>query len=191
MRNRLCNVGNWGSWTRILAEFLRCRRGVVTMEYALTFPVLLMLVVMTIELAIMTLADLSLQQGMEAAARSIRTGDIRSSTDVAAFKTKVCANVLALVDCSDMLLNVQTFGSVGGSNPYGGFGTVTYPMPIYDQDGNVTNYSFGVGGTKLQITSVQVKAIYHFLTPGVGLLVGGVPTMTTLSHAMILVTEPF
>lgn len=166
-----------------------CHRASVVTEWALTVPVLLLLIGSTIELGMMTLADLSLQQGVETAARSIRTGDIRSESDLATFRTKVCANVLPLVDCSSALINVQTFGSISSS--YSAFGDVVYPVPIYDENGNLTNYSFGVGGTKLTVTSVQVRATYHFIAPVLGYFFNAIPDSTVLSHAMILVTEPF
>jgi Flp pilus assembly protein TadG len=167
-------------------------RGSVVVEWALTAPVLLAFFFATVEIGVMTLADLSLQKGVEAAARGIRTGDIRSSSDLEKFKSKACTDVSSMVDCENALINIQTFGSVG-SGSYSGFSSVTYPMPVYDQYGNVTNYSFYPTGSSAekQITTVQMQAKYKSVIPGLGFFFGGNAGAAVFSHAMVLVTEPF
>jgi Flp pilus assembly protein TadG len=88
-------------------------------------------------------------------ARQIRTGQIQETGDpVATFQSNLCDALFNVIDCSEVIFNVQTFDS---------FGDVSMTIEV-DEDGEVVNTGFNPGGAG-EITVVRTIYRWEFITP--------------------------
>ncbi len=106
-----------------LARFARERDGAAAIEFGLVAAPFLAILFAIMETAFIFFATQSLEFAASQSGRLIMTGQADSGGwDQAAFKTKVCANVVALFDCqSKLFVNVQkysSFGSASTTPPY-------------------------------------------------------------------------
>jgi len=96
-----------------LRRFARAEQGVTAVEFALVSVPLLMLILGTVELAMIILVTTSLETATETASRQIRTGEFQSSaaTSRADFKALVCNGMSWLASrCNaNLTVSVQVF----------------------------------------------------------------------------------
>jgi Flp pilus assembly protein TadG len=95
--------------TAWLRRFARAERGATAVEFALVSVPLLMLLVGTLELALVILVITSLQTATEGAARRIRTGEFQTggASSQADFKALVCQQMGWLTSQCDASLTVD------------------------------------------------------------------------------------
>ena len=92
---------------RLVRRFGRKDDGATAVEFALVaFPFFALLLVI-FESAIVMFTDISLQNGVTAASRLIRTGQAQTKgLSATAFKKVICDNVASYIDCSKIRLDV-------------------------------------------------------------------------------------
>lgn len=81
---------------------LRDEDGSAAVEFAIVFPVMALMIVMTIEMGFITLRQTMLERGLDIAVREVRlgTGTAPEHNDI---KTLICDNSLILSDCDQNL----------------------------------------------------------------------------------------
>mgnify|MGYP000090983611 CR=1 FL=1 len=140
---------------RRLGDALQCQRGVAQIEFALVAVPFMLLLVGTLEIAVMFFTDSVIEGATKDAARQIRTGQVQESADPeTAFRTKLCAELFNVIDCNKVVFNVQTFAS---------FSAVSMPIEV-DEDGEVVNMGFVPGGSSA-VTVVRSIYRWNFITP--------------------------
>ena len=141
-----------------LGPLLRDDRGSALVEFAMVGPPFLLLFVGILELSVMFFTSAVIEGATKEAARQIRTGQIQESADpVATFQTELCDALFNVIDCSQVVFNVQTFAS---------FGAVSMPIEV-DGDGEVINTGFAPGGSGA-VTVVRAIYRWEFMTPLIG-----------------------
>jgi Flp pilus assembly protein TadG len=99
----------------VLARLSDCRRGATAVEFALIAVPFMMSFFAFIEIGIVFLAQEELQTATTEAARLIMTGQAQTQNLTASqFQQKVCANAVAMFNCSGIYVNVQKFSSFSG-----------------------------------------------------------------------------
>jgi len=124
----------------VLKRLLRNDEGAVAIEFAaVAFPFFL-LIIATIETAIVFMAGMSLEHGMQRTARFVQTGQaVIADMSQDDFKTMVCDNAVMLPDCvATINVDVRKFDD---------FTSATFP-PMTLPNGNPLNsadYQYDIG----------------------------------------------
>ena len=96
----------------VRCKFVRCKKGVTAVEFALVAAPFLALLVALFQTAIVFFAGRVLDETTMQASRVILTGQAQNSNMTQAqFATAVCNNTFALFNCSNFMINVQTYSS--------------------------------------------------------------------------------
>ncbi len=114
----------------VARRFVRHQRGAAAVETALVMWPFIALLVMTMETALVFLAQQTMESAAAEAKRLIMTGQAQGHgqtqckrLDAAGFKKAICDKNYLLFDCNDDLyVDVQTFPSFGGVDPKVEFG---------------------------------------------------------------------
>lgn len=159
LRRAACGLTALRRWLRAAGQFipapLRDDRGSALMEFGLVAAPFALLLVGTLEIAMMFFASSVIEGATKEAARQIRTGQVQAAGDpLAAFQAELCGSLAGVIDCADVVFNVQTFSS---------FSAVSMPLEV-DEDGEVTNTGFFPGGSTA-VTVVRAVYRWHFMTP--------------------------
>ena len=128
-----------GCLARILRNFVRQRRGVALVEFAIVAIPFFLLIMGIVEVGLIFWAGYELENATAAAARLVRTGQAqKSGYTVAQLQAKLCDNVVILKNCtSKVQLSVQTYSSFAG---------ITTSTAV-DQNGNLqTSFPYSPGG---------------------------------------------
>jgi Flp pilus assembly protein TadG len=109
------------TWRRHLKR--RSISGSAAMEFALIAPVFFAIFFAILETGLVFFANAVLQNGMQDAARLIRTGQAQGTMDATAFRTYVCGKVSSLLSCdaSKLYIDVRSFTN---------FSSAAYPTAI-------------------------------------------------------------
>ena len=138
---------------RGLGGFGRNSCGASALEFAIVAGPFLALVFGIIAVALVFVANMTLENAVEQGARLIRTGAAQSQGfDAAKFKTEVCKYLTGPLSCAGLELDVRTCSNFGGC-------PLTDPL---DSSGNLKSglslsYAPGVGGD-----IVVVRAFYEW-----------------------------
>lgn len=169
--------------------FRRLRRdadkGSAALEFAFIAPVFFVLLMGTIEAALIFFAQAALQNAVTEAGRMVRTGQVQNAgLTQAQFRDKICAAVTPLMACdSNLLVDVESFGSYGG---------VSYPSPLDGKGAlNADMNNFNPGAP---CTVVLVRAFYTWqvFSPGLNwFLVNMAGNYHLLSAASAFRNEPY
>jgi Flp pilus assembly protein TadG len=152
---RSCTSSVWARFRSPLRPFVRDERGSALMEFALVAPPFFLLLIGTLEVALMYFAGAVMEGATKEAARQIRTGQVQMSADpLATFQGELCGSLAGLIDCSKIVFNVQTFSS---------FSAASMPIEL-DEDGEIINTSFSPGGSSA-VTIVRAMYRWNFMTP--------------------------
>jgi Flp pilus assembly protein TadG len=132
-----------------LGGFRRNSSGASALEFAIVAGPFLVLVFGIFAVALVFVANMTLENAVEQGARLIRTGEAQSqSFDAARFKTEVCKYLTGPLSCAGLKLDVRTCSNFGGCQ-------LTDPL---DNNGNIQlSYAPGVGGNV-----VVVRAFYEW-----------------------------
>jgi Flp pilus assembly protein TadG len=132
------------------ARACRDRSGVVAIEFAFVAPIFLGFLLALLQIAVVWFAKSELQNGAEAAARLVLTGQVQSKgMTQAQFAATLCADLPIIFNFSGLMFNLQPQSSITAVD-------TTAPTLTYDSGGNVSNgwvYDPGTGG---QIMVLQV-----------------------------------
>jgi Flp pilus assembly protein TadG len=102
---------------RLVSAFARNERAVTAIEFSLIALPLFALIFAALQTAVVLMAEEELQTAVEESARLVLTGQVTSSTGqpttmtAAQFQTKVCSYLVALFNCSNLMVNMQTTDS--------------------------------------------------------------------------------
>jgi Flp pilus assembly protein TadG len=159
-------------------HFLKNVTGTAAIEFVLVGPIFLFLTFSIMETSLLFTRSLSLQLGVNEAARQVRTGQFQfSGGSEEDFKDLVCDSAGPLLSCSgDLLLDVQKFEDFGESEDV-----------VVDEDNTV----FDPGGAS---EVVVLTAVYkaRILSPMVAAFLANEPnSMRKLSWTVAFENEPF
>ena len=139
---------------RMIGTVVRAERGTAAVEMALIAAPFFMLLFGIIEIGMIFLISATLENGMDIAARTIRTGQLQSggSATASAFKTSIC-NTFGWFqsDCTSHLsVDVRTYAT---------FAAVTAPQVVQNGTFNSAALTFTPGGPQ---DIVVVRAYYRW-----------------------------
>jgi Flp pilus assembly protein TadG len=118
-------------------RFGRNRKGSAAVEFALAAPVFLALLFAILETGIMIFANQYLETLTQDGARMILTGQAQNGNYTSAqFHTYICNRVVALFNCNNIYVNVQSFSS---------FQALTATCPISNRT-FINNMQYSPGG---------------------------------------------
>jgi Flp pilus assembly protein TadG len=145
----------------LLSRFKKAKEGAAALEFALVAMPFFLLLYAIIDISLIFFASTTLENGIVAAARQIRTGQAQSmGMTEAQFRTLVCNEISMMLGCDARLgLDVRKFN---------GFSNVNLPAAL-DANGNLTgNLSFDPGAPG---DVIVVRAFYTWpvMTPTAGL----------------------
>jgi Flp pilus assembly protein TadG len=141
------------SWNRRRAE------GHAAIEFALIAPVFFMLLMGIIETGMVFFADSTLQNGMEVAARMIRTGQVQTGgITQTTFRQIVCNAINSFLSCdpSKLYIDVRAYTNFASSN---------YPPPLDDDQNLNPNLNGYQVGTSCQVVLVRAFYTWELFTP--------------------------
>jgi len=170
--------------SKFLSRFRRAKRGATAVEFAMIAMPFFLLLYAVIDTSLVYFATTTLENGLAAASRQIKTGQAQAANMTAQqFRTLVCNEVSMLLKCdAHLAIDVRKFTSFGGVN---------LPAAL-DGNGNLTgNFQFNTGGAG-DIIVVRAFYAWPMLTPNFG------DTMTNMAGNSRLLTaaaafknEPF
>lgn len=115
------------------AAFARDKRGATAVEFALVAAPFLALIIALIQTFLVFFAQQMLESIVRQSARLVMTGQVQSAQMTqAAFKQKVCEQIVILFNCSGLMVDMQVANSWTSANT--GMPTLTF-----DSSGKVTN----------------------------------------------------
>ncbi len=140
---RTTRIGPFGLLLRRLA---RQTAGSAAVEFALIMIPFFALILASLQMLVLFLAQQILETATETAARTVLTGYVQDNTFTQAqFQTALCSKIPALLTCSNVLIDMRV--STAG---FGG-ATVTQPALVYTK-GVVTGITDNGTTTPLQFT---------------------------------------
>lgn len=167
-----------------LRKWFRDRKGTTAVEFSMIGIPFILMIVGTVEMALMFTSQSLLQESTFVAARLIRTGQVQQTLgdpeDM--FRTAVCDFSTLLIPCSDIQFQVSTIPS---------FGDADDDPPLFDASGNLLNSGFDAGGES-DIVRIRVVYNYPIRTPMMApILSNNGTTKRTMISTIVLQTEPY
>jgi Flp pilus assembly protein TadG len=165
-------------------RFWRRREGATAVEFSLVAMPFFMLMLAIFETTAVYFASSTLENAVNDAARTIRTGQAQvANMDAAQFRQMICDRVAALLKCdSSLVVDVRSFSE---------FDDVAFPSPL-NPDGTLkTGQQFAPGGAG-DVVLVRVYYAWPIVTPLIG---GTLANMAGNKRLVIAATafrnEPF
>lgn len=166
---------------RFLSNPLSDNSGSTLVEFSFIAVPFMLLLVGTLEVAMMFFTSAVMEGATKEAARQIRTGQIQASADpLAAFQAELCGSLAGVIDCSEVVFTVQSFSN---------FSSVSMPLE-HDQDGEIINPGFAPGGSTA-ITVVRAVYRWDFMTPMMERVLPGGLTGHLLVSTVAFQNEPY
>lgn len=138
---------------------LRRAEGHAAVEFALIAPVFFVLLMAIVETGMVYFAESTLENGIETAARMIRTGQVQSGNMTQTqFRQIVCDNIITFMSCdaSKLQIDVRAFAGFGGSS---------YPAAL-DTNGNLrSDLNAYQPGAACQVVLVRAFYKWTLFTP--------------------------
>lgn len=144
---------------QLFRSWRRREEGVTAVEFSLVGVPFVLMIIGTVEMALMFTAQSLLQEATFTAARLIRTGQIQvidPGQQQQAFREAVCDFAAMLIPCGEIQFQVQEIPSFGDAQDL--------PEAEFDEDGNLANQGFDPGGVS-DIVMVRVVYNYPIVTP--------------------------
>ncbi|MEI8144002.1 MAG: TadE/TadG family type IV pilus assembly protein [Alphaproteobacteria bacterium] len=160
----------------IARRFNSDQRGVAAVEFAMIAMPFMFILFMIIEIALVFFAGQILETAATDASRLIMTGQSQSANfDAARFKNEVCSRAVAVIQCSGINVDVQTYASFGGASTA--------------RPAGATQFNQGTGG---QIVVVRVFYEWTTVVPSFGMVLGDLPNGNRLLLSTVAFrNEPF
>lgn len=112
-------------------NFLRSQDGTSAVEFAMIGLPFLAILFATLQMAILLLAQEELETAVEKTGRLVLTDQAESLTQTQ-FATDVCNDLVALFNCNNLMINMQTSDTFSDASP-------AAPTLTYGSNGQVTN----------------------------------------------------
>lgn len=166
-----------------LQRFARRTNGATTVELAMVALPFFSLLFAIFDLALIFLGTSQLDNGLTAAARQIRTGQVQANGLTATeFRQMVCDRITPLLACDDKLvIDVRRFGSFGG---------VVTPPPL-DAGGNFTGGNVFQPGAAGDIIVARAFYAWPLISPSSFVFATMNGEAHMLSAATAFRNEPF
>lgn len=159
-------------------SFIRDQHGTAAVEFALVLPVVIGLIIGTMEVGLVALVSNTLDNAVQSAARAVRVNETGAATTNAAFKTAICSGMFeAQATClSKLSVSVRTFASFAAAQAAA-------------SDTPAAEFSKGVAG---DIVLVKATYTWPFFMPffTLGLQQSG-PTNVLLDARTTFKNEPY
>jgi Flp pilus assembly pilin Flp len=167
---------------KILPKWYKCSEGSTAIEFALLSVPFAILLIGIIEVSLLLAHSSILEGSVQDAARKIRTGAVQRSQDPEeTFRTALCGHGV-LLDCDKIQYRVYVLGR---------FSEAQESPPEYDNEGNLIDEEFDVGGAS-SIIRIQVSYMHTLMTPLVGQYFAQYPgNRRLLSSNVVLQSEPY
>ncbi len=143
---------------RAATAFVRRQDGGPAAEFALIAPIFIVMMLATVQTAVIYLANAYLETAAEDAARLVLTNQTGSMT-AAQFQTALCNNITALFTCSNIMVSLSPATSTT---------SITTAAPTFTTSGTLANTLPYTQPTPGQIAVLQV--LYQW--PVIGLPLG-------------------
>lgn len=135
----------------------RGNEGVTAVEFSLLALPLVVMVIGTIEIALMFTTQSLLDASTSVAARLIRTGQIQQAGGTEeAFRDALCEFAEILIPCDNIQFQVQDMGDFATAEDA--------PPPAFDEEGNLEDQGFSPGDIN-SVVLIRVAYKYSIITP--------------------------
>ena len=166
---------------RLFGKWVKRREGSTAIEFSLLLMPYIMICLGIIELSLMYTAASLVEGATNSAARMIRTGQLQQSAGdpQQEFQDALCDFAVVLVDCNEMVVEVQQIDSYGD-----------FSDPVFDGDGNLVSQGFDMGGSNDKVV-IRVAYTYTMMTPLIGPILNGADGSTLFMSTIVLQAEPY
>lgn len=158
----------------LFGRLRRDQRGTTAVEFGLVAAPFLVLVFGLLEIFILSLAQQMLETAAEQAGRLILTGNAQSLSQTQ-FQQKVCSSIPALLNCNNIMVDVQVASNFSGAN-------TSAPTITYNNNGTVSNqwqYNTGSPGQVVVMRLMYQWPVFNLLN----LQLSNLPTNSRLLMA--------
>ncbi|PXA92533.1 pilus assembly protein TadG [Nostoc sp. 3335mG] len=128
-------------------------RGAATIEFALCAAGFLALLIGTLQIAVVFFVQNVVQTAAEKAAREVLTGQVPSGTTQSQFRARVCSDLPAFLNCSNLYVDVRKLTDLSGVGSVDAGVTVNAAGQITD----ATRFELGGAGD-----IVVLRLLYHW-----------------------------
>jgi len=165
-------------WLKLPGRFARDKRATSAVEFAMLALPLFAIILAALQWAIVLMAEQELETAAEQAGRLVMTGQVTSVSGQtgyltqAQFTQKVCSYLVALFNCSNLMVNMQTASS---------WANASTSAPSYTTlQQNTWSYQTGSVG---QVVVVQVMYEWPIISSVFGFNLANLPNGTRLLMA--------
>lgn len=169
----------------IFNRWLKNKRGTTAVEFSLVGIPFVLMIIGTVEIALMFAAQSVLQEATFTAARLVRTGQIQQSggDPQTMFRDSVCDFAELLIPCGRIQFQVQQVPSFGDAEDI--------PPAQFDEEGNLMDQGFDPGGVS-DVVLIRVAYNYPIITPMMQPFLSNNGGMTrTILSTIVLQNEPY
>ncbi|WP_182086080.1 TadE/TadG family type IV pilus assembly protein [Aureimonas sp. ME7] len=101
-----------------MRRFARDREGATAVEFALLALPFFLIVFATLEIAMLFMAELSLDSAVDRVGREVRTGQL-DTTDMTQekFRKHLCEQMTSLIDCAKLKIDLRSYPTYGDIDP--------------------------------------------------------------------------
>lgn len=161
-------------------QFCADHNGSVSIEFSLLWPVFFGVSFAILVCGVMFFLQFALMTAAEYASRQLITGQVASNMSQEQFRQQVCKNLPAVMQCSDLMVDVQSAGVIDNLD------TSTVNLENLKKG---TNFNVGSGGDY-----VLVRLFYHVNLPlnfpGIG-FIADTENSTFIMATMLAKAEPY
>ena len=119
-------------FARKATRFRRCERGATAIEFVLVAPILIVILLATLQVSVIFFAQSILGYATEEGMRLVLTNQANNLTQTQ-FKQDICRNVLALFNCNNIIVSLQAAPADAAAIPAA--------LPQFDKNGNLVSTS--------------------------------------------------
>ncbi|WP_152428513.1 TadE/TadG family type IV pilus assembly protein [Methyloferula stellata] len=182
LHKRLC-------WLKYLRHFACDGQAASAVEFALVALPLVVIIFAALQFSIVLLAQQELNHAADETGRAVMTGQISSTSGQTSylsqtdFQKKVCSYLVAMFNCSNVMVNMQTASS---------FSAASTSTPNYATlEKNVWSYQTGSHGATPQVIVLQVMYEWPIFSSLFGFNLATLPNGTRLLVATsVFMNEP-
>jgi Flp pilus assembly protein TadG len=176
-------------WLKSPRKFARDNRAASAVEFGMIALPLFALILAALQMAIVLMAQQELEYAADQAGRLVMTGQVSSTSGQtgyltqAQFTSKVCSYLVALFNCSNLMVNMETASSFSG---------VSTSAPSYTTlQQNQWSYNTGSHGQTPTVVILQVMYEWPIQSNLLGFNLAGLPNGTRLLMATsVFMNEP-
>ena len=164
---------------RLVKDFAKEDDGAAAVEFALVSIIFFSVVFAIIEIGMLVFANAVLENGLQEAARMVRTGQVQLSEDGEAdLKAKLCNSVKVLMSCEDdrLILDVRSFANFEGA---------TAPPPI--EDGELADDFQITPGNAGDVVLIRAFYLWDMQLPFLGPILADLPD----NQRLLMATSAF